>query len=229
MKHLKKLVQMNILISQNFPKSFFRRIVPRTTTSTTCHIINMCFGSNSSSNGDNATSLPSSMQGKPVAALVPPGQCQFTETLTAVPLLERFPVSETSCVIRFGLPDPNRPLNLSTCACILASAQTKGQDVTRPYTPISTNQDIGYFDLLVKNYGPEAHMSYHLCHDLQPGEMVKFKHIPFNVKIQAPFDQYDRIAMIVGGTGTIPPWFGPVDALQSEFSPNVFPFDFLFK
>lgn len=159
----------------------------------------MCFGSKR--NGNNAT-LPSSMQGKPVAALVPPGQCQFNETLTAVPLLERFPVSETSCVVRFGLPDPNLPLNLSTCACILASAHTKGQDVTRPYTPISTNQNIGYFDLLVKNYGPEAHMSYHLCHDLQPGETVQFKHIPFNVKIQAPFDQYDHIAMIVGGTGT---------------------------
>ena len=45
-------------------------------------------------------------------------------------------------------------------------------------------------------------MSRHLC-ELDVGNTIDFKHIPFNVKIQAPFQQ-KHIAMIVGGTGITP-------------------------
>jgi cytochrome-b5 reductase len=159
--------------------------------------------------------LPSSMTGPPVAALVPPGKCQFGTEWTTVPLLARFPVSSTSSVLRFGLPNAELPLQLSTCACILANATIDGEDVVRPYTPISTNADIGTFDLLVKNYGPTAKMSRHM-HEIEPvhengsdngsaadatDSSIRFKHIEFNVKIQAPFDQYDHVYMLVGGTG----------------------------
>lgn len=148
-------------------------------------------------------STPSSLLAPPVKALVSPGQCQFGDSLVSVPLLERTKVSPTSSVLRFGLPDKEKPLNLSTCACILANANIDGQDVTRPYTPISTNQQIGSFDLLVKDYGPEfGTMSPYLCSRINVGDQVAFKHISFNVKTQAPFD-YDRICMLVGGTGKI--------------------------
>jgi hypothetical protein len=98
--------------------------------------------------------LPSTLTSTPTAALVPPGQCQFGSEPTAVRLLERTRVSPTSYVLRFGpLPASDEPLNLSTCACLLARADIAGAGVTtRPYTPISTNQQIGSFDLLVKNY-----------------------------------------------------------------------------
>lgn len=146
--------------------------------------------------------FPSSLQASPAKALVPPGQCQFGESFTAVPLLERTKVSPTSSVLRFGLPVTDQPLNLSTCACILANANIDGNDVTRPYTPISTNQQTGSFDLLVKDYGPEhGTMSHYLCSRIAVGDQVSFKHIAFNVKTQAPF-QYDQICMLVGGTGT---------------------------
>jgi hypothetical protein len=147
----------------------------------------------------STSKLPSSMTGPPVAALVPPGECQFGQEFTAVPLMQRFPVSKTSSVLRFGLPDPGKSLQLSTCACILANANIDGEDVTRPYTPISMNAAKGHFDLLIKNYGETAKMSRHM-HEIQPGDQINFKHIQFNVKIQAPFD-YDHIFMIVGGTG----------------------------
>ena len=45
-------------------------------------------------------------------------------------------------------------------------------------------------------------MSRHLC-ELEVGSNLHFKHISFNVKIQAPFKQ-KHIAMIVGGTGITP-------------------------
>lgn len=66
--------------------------------------------------------------------------------------MENTPVSSTSFVLRFGLPDTEKGLGLSTCACLLAGASVEeGEDmVIRPYTPISTNEDKGTFDLLVK-------------------------------------------------------------------------------
>lgn len=146
-------------------------------------------------------STPSSLLAPPVKVLVPPGQCQFGDSPVSVPLLERTQVSPTSSVLRFGLPDKDKPLNLSTCACLLANANIDGQDVTRPYTPISTNQQIGSFDLLIKDYGPEhGTMSPYLCSQINVGDQVAFKHIAFNVKTQAPF-VYERICMLVGGTG----------------------------
>jgi cytochrome-b5 reductase len=134
-----------------------------------------------------ANDQPPSLTGKPTKVLVPPGKCQFSDEFVPVPLMERIPVSSTSSVLRFGLPDTSAPLNLSTCACILAKAEIGGEAVIRPYTPISTNELKGCFDLLVKDYGPTAKMSKLMCQDLKVGETVEFKHISFNVKIQAPF------------------------------------------
>jgi len=145
---------------------------------------------------------PPSLSGKPELSLVAPGKCQFTEEWTSVPLLERIPVSKTSSVLRFGLPDKTKPMNLSTCACILAKASIASEDVVRPYTPISTNELVGCFDLLVKDYGGNG-MSNHMCKILKVGDTVDFKHIEFNVKKQAPFPQ-KKIIMLVGGTGITP-------------------------
>jgi cytochrome-b5 reductase len=91
---------------------------------------------------------------------------------------------------------------LSTCACILATTEMDGEQITRPYTPISTNAEAGHFDLLVKHYGPTAHMS-RFMHEMAPGDKIAFKHIAPNVKTQAPFP-YKKIGMLVGGTGITP-------------------------
>jgi cytochrome-b5 reductase len=154
----------------------------------------------------------------PQRRLVPPGQCQFGPDPVTVPLLERVRVSPTSFVLRFGLPDRTKPLGLSTCACLLAVAPDgvnptlESQDpVVRPYTPISTNAMIGTFDLLVKNYPEYGIMSKYLCETLpvttndDHGLRIAFKHIDFNVKIQASeFSKYNTVAMIAGGTGITP-------------------------
>lgn len=170
-----------------------------------------------------ATYEAPSLTGSPTRSLVPPGMCQFNDDFTSVPLLERVKVSPTSSVLRFALPDKSLPLNLSTCACILARAklphnadkdknsdsksdkENNGEleDVIRPYTPISTNELKGCFDLLIKDYGENGYMSRHMCHDMKVGDEIDFKHIEFNVKIQAPFRQ-KTIVMLVGGTGITP-------------------------
>jgi cytochrome-b5 reductase len=149
-----------------------------------------------------------------VCDLVPPGRCQFDPTFRSVPLLDRVPCGSggTSYLLRFGLPNEDMPLGLTTCACLLACAElsdaTSGTtgtvvDVIRPYTPISANHQVGCFDLLVKDYGEYGWLSTYMCRDLPIGGTVKFKHIDFNVKIPAPFGQR-KVGMIAGGTGITP-------------------------
>jgi cytochrome-b5 reductase len=157
--------------------------------------------------------------------LCPPGQCQFGDEFVKVSLLENIPVSETSFSARFELPDKNKSLGLSTCACILAGTEIDEEMVVRPYTPISTNADIGTFDLLIKKY-PGGKMSTFLG-NMKPsdGPVVGFKHIPFNVKIQYPFNKEKHahpkfIAMICGGTG-ITPMIQALHAILGDSESNI--------
>lgn len=152
------------------------------------------------------SNLPASLTGPPICSLVPPGLCQFGEEFVSTKLLKRTPVSKNTSVMRFQLPDTTKPLGLSTCACLLLGSDKIIDDdmVVRPYTPISTNADIGTVDFLIKNYAPHGTMSKYL-HEIPEGdESIQMKHIKFNVKIQAPFDAYDHIVMLVGGTGITP-------------------------
>lgn len=174
---------------------------------------------------DPNSNLPSSLRSPPIKSLCPPGQCQFGDEFVKVSLLENIPVSETSFIARFELPEKNKSLGLSTCACILAGAEIDEEMVVRPYTPISTNADIGTFDLLIKRY-PGGKMSTFLG-NLKPSDkpVVGFKHIPFNVKIQYPFNGENKtipkfIAMICGGTG-ITPMIQALHAVLGDSDSNI--------
>lgn len=158
----------------------------------------------STRNMSASATLPSSLTSPPVKSTIEPGNCQFGDEFVKVPLIENIPVSKTSFVARFGLPDTSKTLGLSTCACILAGAEIDGEMTVRPYTPISTNADVGTFDLLVKNY-PDGKMSSFLA-GLKPSDepVVAFKHISFNVKTQYPFKAPKFVAMLAGGTGVTP-------------------------
>jgi cytochrome-b5 reductase len=126
-----------------------------------------------------------------ICSLVTPGVCQFNPTFQAVPLLDRIPcdtagvsLAASSYVLRFGLPDVTKPMDLTTCACLLASAElmdkSKGEivAVTRPYTPISTNNQVGCFDLLIKDYGENGWLSKYMCEELPIGGTVReLKHL----------------------------------------------------
>jgi cytochrome-b5 reductase len=117
-------------------------------------------------------------------------------------LLAKESVSADPRVFTFELPD-NKPLGLSTCACLLLQGgqDDKGEAFVRPYTPVSTNAMVGKFQLMVKIY-PDGKMSQ-LLDTMEVGQSVNAKHIPFNVKIQYPFNKA-HIGMLVGGTGITP-------------------------
>jgi len=140
--------------------------------------------------------------GNPIAAVVPAGVCYFGEDFSPAPLVSKVPINSKTAVYTFGL-DGDKALGLSTCACILAKGgQDKdGKPVVRPYTPISTNEMIGKFQLMVKTY-PGQGLSAHMA-TMKVGDVLEFKHIPFNVKEQFPF-KAKTICMLVGGTGIAP-------------------------
>lgn len=142
----------------------------------------------------------SALDGRPTAAIVPPGQCVFGEDFAPATLVAKRRVGTSSHLFTFALADPAKPLGLSTCACVLArgGADADGKAVVRPYTPVSTNALLGRMELLVKVY-PGGQLSGHL--DALPlGGAMDFKHVAPNVKIQYPFNK-KRVGMICGGTG----------------------------
>lgn len=143
--------------------------------------------------------------GAPTAAVVPAGTCQLDDDdkWISVPLMGRVRISPDTSVLSFGLPDKTKPLNLPTCACILARGgeDNEGKPVVRPYTPISTNVCAGKMDLIIKVYDKGV-MTQHMD-KMKVGDSLEFKHIKFNVKMQYPFNK-SRIGMLVGGTGITP-------------------------
>jgi cytochrome-b5 reductase len=130
--------------------------------------------------------------------------CIIPTTWLPLPLLTRKAISHDSSLLEFGLPE-GKSLNLPTCACVLVCAPgmaQDGSDVVRPYTPISKETMLGKFELLVKRYDGGVMSSW--LDKLPLGASVDFKHIPFNLKVQYPFEGKKSITLVCAGTGITP-------------------------
>lgn len=139
--------------------------------------------------------------GAPIAAVVQPGECHFTEEWTPAPLLSVIPQSHNTKVLSFGLPE-GKALGLPTCACILARAPG-GKLPFKPYTPISTNAMLGKFEILIKVYDEGTMTQF--FDKLEVGQVVEFSHANnfWNVKLQY-VDFKPKVGMLCGGTGIAP-------------------------
>ncbi|KAL6070849.1 NADH-cytochrome b5 reductase [Balamuthia mandrillaris] len=112
-------------------------------------------------------------------------------------------ISHDTKILRFALPTPYHKMGLPVASCILTKAPpAPGEEkpVIRPYTPISSDDDLGYFDLLVKVY-PNGVMSRYL-HSLKPGDELEVKG-PIS-KIPYKPNMKKEIGMVAGGTGITP-------------------------
>jgi len=139
--------------------------------------------------------------------------CFLGEEWSSLPLKSVSTVNHDSKLFEFALPTDTTPLNLPVCACLLLKAPgigEGGEDVVRPYTPVSDDLRTGSFDLLVKVY--ENGNASQFLNNLSVGSRVEFKHIPFNVKEQYPFAK-ESLVMLCGGTGITPMY----QALQCLF------------
>lgn len=123
-----------------------------------------------------------------------------TEEFRKFPLIERTRVSRNSCVYRFGLPKSTDRLGLPIGQHISIGATINGKEVVRSYTPISTDEELGYFDLLIKTY-EAGNISKH----------VESKKIGETIEVRGPkgFFNYTpnmvkSFGMVAGGTGIAP-------------------------
>ena len=132
----------------------------------------------------------------------------LTTDYASYPLLEKRDVSHNTRVFRFGYREgmsPSLPFGLPLGRHISLRAPIGGNEVRRPYTPISTLDTRGYFELLVKVYpSPHGMMSRHLD-SLVPGRD--------SVEVRGPLgkfaytrNQCKRLLMVCGGTGITPMW-----------------------
>ena len=117
-------------------------------------------------------------------------------------LKEKNDVSHNVCIYRFALPRPTDILGLPIGQHISLAAVIEGQpkEVLRSYTPISSDEDAGYFDLLIKAY-PQGNISKYLT-TLQVGQTMKVRG-PKGAMVYTP-NMSRHIGMIAGGTGITP-------------------------
>ena len=101
----------------------------------------------------------------------------------------------------FALDDKEHVSGLITASCLMAKFVTpKGNNVIRPYTPISDVNTKGFIEFAIKKYD-DGKMSPHM-HDLKENDTMSFKG-PI-VKWKWEPNQYKTISLIGGGSGITP-------------------------
>lgn len=122
------------------------------------------------------------------------------------------PVNHNVTVFRFSLPTPQHRLGLPIGQhMFLRFTDKDNKPISRPYTPISSDDELGYFDLLIKLY-PTGKMSQHLK-SLKVGDTIDVRgpsgHVHYkgngNFEIQRKSGKQvvnvKNVGMIAGGSG----------------------------
>lgn len=117
-------------------------------------------------------------------------------------LKEKKICSHNVAIYRFALPKSTDILGLPIGQHISLAATPKGADmeVVRSYTPISSDEDQGFFDLMIKSY-PQGNISAHMA-ALRIGDTMKVKG-PKGAMVYTP-NMCSHLGMIAGGTGITP-------------------------
>lgn len=142
-----------------------------------------------------------------------------------LPLIEKFEISHDTRKFRFGLPSKDHILGLPIGQHVYLTANIDGKIIVRPYTPVSSDEDLGFVDLMVKVYFKNTNekfpeggkMSQHL-ESLKIGDTINFRgpqgnivykgHGLFSIKADKKAEPKNRVfkhlSMISGGTGITP-------------------------
>ncbi|KAK5079263.1 NADH-cytochrome b5 reductase [Lithohypha guttulata] len=117
-----------------------------------------------------------------------------------LPLSQITKTSHNTKIYRFALPNPQQVLGLPIGQHISIAAELDGKEVARSYTPISSDEDLGYVDFMIKSY-PQGNISKHMD-SLKVGDTMKFRG-PKGAMTYSP-NMVKHIGMIAGGTGITP-------------------------
>ncbi|XP_078423828.1 NADH-cytochrome b5 reductase 3 [Cetorhinus maximus] len=140
-------------------------------------------------------------------------------------LIDKEVVSHDTRRFRFALPSPEHVLGLPIGQHIYLSAKINGELVVRPYTPVSSDDDKGFVELVVKVYFKDVHpkfpaggkMSQYLD-SLRLQDVIDFRGpsglliykgkgqfaIRPDKKSEAKIKTVKQLGMIAGGTGITP-------------------------
>lgn len=143
----------------------------------------------------------------------------------ALRLLDKQIVSHDTRKFRFALPSPEHILGLPIGQHIYLSARIDGKLVVRPYTPVSSDDDKGYVDLVVKIYFKEVNPKFpeggkmsQFLESLRINDTIDFRGpsgllvykgkgvfaIQSDKKTPAETKTAKHVGMIAGGTGITP-------------------------
>ncbi|XP_048135026.1 NADH--cytochrome b5 reductase 1-like [Rhodamnia argentea] len=116
-------------------------------------------------------------------------------------LIKKTPISPNSARFRFALPTPTSVLGLPVGQHIICRGKDRdGKEVIRPYTPITLDSDLGYFELVVKMY-PKGRMSHHF-REMREGDYLTVKGPKGRFKYKP--NQARAFGMLAGGSGITP-------------------------
>uniref|UniRef100_A0AAX7SI46 NADH-cytochrome b5 reductase n=1 Tax=Astatotilapia calliptera TaxID=8154 RepID=A0AAX7SI46_ASTCA len=143
----------------------------------------------------------------------------------ALRLIDKEIVSHDTRKFRFALPSPEHVLGLPIGQHIYLSAKIDGKLVVRPYTPVSSDDDKGFVDLVVKIYFkdinpkfPEGGKMSQYLESLRINDTIDFRGpsgllvykgkgvfaIQPDKKSPAEMKTAKHLGMIAGGTGITP-------------------------
>ncbi|KAH9814834.1 hypothetical protein DFH28DRAFT_1107813 [Melampsora americana] len=109
-------------------------------------------------------------------------------------------ISPNTAIYRFSLPSEKHILGLPIGQHISIRAEINGKNVQRSYTPVSSDDDRGHFDLLIKTY-EQGNISKYVA-NLQVGDSIQVRGPKGQMKYHSKL--CNQIGMIAGGTGITP-------------------------
>ncbi|XP_037378646.1 NADH-cytochrome b5 reductase 2 isoform X1 [Talpa occidentalis] len=150
---------------------------------------------------------------------------QNPETKYPLPLIEKEQISHNTRRFRFGLPSPDHVLGLPVGNYVRLLATINDTLVIRAYTPVSSDNDRGFVDLIIKIYFKNVHPKYpeggkmsQYLDNMKIGDTILFQgpvgrllyHEPGKLSIkpnkmsQPEIKLVKHLGMIAGGTGITP-------------------------
>lgn len=151
-------------------------------------------------------SKSSSSRRRPSCPTTPP--CMFAPALglpTLPPCSELTVLTDDARSYRFNLPSSEHILGLPigqhiSIGAVLPQPDGTSKEIVRSYTPISGDEQAGYFDLLIKSY-PTGNISKHLA-SVNVGQTIRVRG-PKGAFTYTP-NMVRHFGMIAGGTGITP-------------------------
>lgn len=130
-------------------------------------------------------------------------------------LVRKVSVSPNVYRLVFALPRHDDALGLPTGQHIALRATIQGQTISRSYTPVSNNSDLGRIELLIKVYD-KGLMTKHL-EGMEVGQTIDIRGPKGSMKYTTSYAKH--IGMVAGGTG-ITPMYQMIRAICADESDN---------